>query len=76
MLVGAVDSWRGTTPTRLIRHTGSLNTADPQVQADLAGQPPQSAIGWIARGIQQRERTGACPLTIISCDKLSWATAS
>jgi fructuronate reductase len=50
--------------------TGSLNTADEQVQADLAGHPPQTAIGQIARGIQLRARTGAGPLTVVSCDNL------
>lgn len=55
---------------RIDPHTGSLNTADPQVQADLAGHPPQTAIGQIARGIQRRARTGAGPLTVVSCDNL------
>ncbi|MCU1516656.1 MAG: mannitol dehydrogenase [Pseudarthrobacter sp.] len=55
---------------RIDPHTGSLNTADPQVQADLAGRLPQTAIGQIARGIQQRARTGAGPLTVVSCDNL------
>ncbi|WP_442853331.1 mannitol dehydrogenase family protein [Arthrobacter sp. UNC362MFTsu5.1] len=55
---------------RIDPHSGSLNTADPQVQADLAGQPPQTAIGQIARGIQKRARTGAGPLTVMSCDNL------
>ena len=55
---------------RIDPHTGSLNTADPQVQADLAGHPPQTAIGQITRGIQQRALTGAGPLTVVSCDNL------
>jgi fructuronate reductase len=55
---------------RIDPRTGSLNTADPQVQADLAGHPPQTAIGQITRGIQQRARTGAGPLTVVSCDNL------
>lgn len=55
---------------RIDPRTGSLNTADPQVQADLAGHPPQTAIGQIARGIQRRARTGAGPLTVVSCDNL------
>jgi fructuronate reductase len=50
--------------------TGSLNTGDPQVQADLAGHPPQTAIGQISRGIQRRSRTGGGPLTVVSCDNL------
>lgn len=55
---------------RIDPHTGSLNIDDPQVQADLAGHPPQTAIGQIARGIQRRARTGAGPLTVVSCDNL------
>lgn len=55
---------------RIDPQTGSLNTADDQVEADLAGNPPQTAIGQIARGIQQRFRTGAGPLTVLSCDNL------
>ena len=55
---------------RIDPHTGSLNTDDPQMQADLAGHPPQTVIGQIARGIQQRALTGAGPLTVLSCDNL------
>ncbi|WP_104138708.1 mannitol dehydrogenase family protein [Arthrobacter sp. ZGTC131] len=55
---------------RIDPRTGSLNTADEQVRADLAGQPPQTAIGQIARGLQQRARTDAGPLTVVSCDNL------
>ncbi|MDR6508581.1 fructuronate reductase [Arthrobacter oryzae] len=55
---------------RIDPHTGSLNTADAQVQADLAGHPPKSAIGQIARGIQRRASTGGGPLTVVSCDNL------
>lgn len=55
---------------RIDPRTGSLNTADEQVRADLAGQPPQTAIGQIARGIQQRARADAGPLTVVSCDNL------
>ncbi|WP_223937265.1 mannitol dehydrogenase family protein [Arthrobacter sp. StoSoilB5] len=50
--------------------TGSLDLADPEVQADLAGRPPLTAIGQIARGLQQRSRTGAGPITVLSCDNL------
>ena len=46
---------------RIDPRTGTLNTADPQVQADLAGQPPQTAIGQIARGIQRRARAEPDP---------------
>lgn len=55
---------------RIDPRTGTLNTADEQVQSDLAGQPPQTSIGQLARGIQQRARAGAGPLTVVSCDNL------
>ncbi|WP_260680846.1 mannitol dehydrogenase family protein [Arthrobacter sp. KBS0703] len=55
---------------RIDPRTGSLNTADEQVRADLAGQPPQTAIGQIARGLQQRARADTGPITVVSCDNL------
>ncbi|WP_267895236.1 mannitol dehydrogenase family protein [Arthrobacter sp. PGP41] len=55
---------------RIDPHTGSLNTADEQVAADLAGRPPLTAVGQIARGIQKRARSGGGPLTVVSCDNL------
>ncbi|WP_309109032.1 mannitol dehydrogenase family protein [Arthrobacter sp.] len=55
---------------RIDPHTGSLNTGDPQVRGDLAGHPPQTAIGQLTRGIQARSRTGAGFLTVVSCDNL------
>ena len=55
---------------RIDPRTGTLNTADDQVQADLAGRAPQTSIGQIARGIQRRARADAGPLTVVSCDNL------
>jgi fructuronate reductase len=55
---------------RIDPRTGSLNTSDEQVQADLAGHPPQTTIGQLARGIQQRAQTWGGPLTVVSCDNL------
>ena len=55
---------------RIDPHTGSLNTADEQVAADLAGRPPLTAVGQITRGIQKRARSGGGPLTVVSCDNL------
>jgi fructuronate reductase len=55
---------------RIDPHTGSLNTDDPQVQADLAGHPPETAVGQITRGIQQRALSGGGPLSVVSCDNL------
>ncbi|HSN35687.1 MAG TPA: mannitol dehydrogenase family protein, partial [Arthrobacter sp.] len=55
---------------RIDPRTGGLNTGDEQVRADLAGEPPQTAIGQIARGLQARARADAGPLTVVSCDNL------
>ncbi|MDR6987492.1 fructuronate reductase [Paenarthrobacter nitroguajacolicus] len=55
---------------RIDPRTGSLNVADEQVQADLAGNPPLTALGQITRGIQQRARQDSGPLTVVSCDNL------
>ncbi|MFF1882912.1 mannitol dehydrogenase family protein [Pseudarthrobacter sp. NPDC058196] len=50
--------------------TRSLDLADPDVQADLAGRPPLTAIGQIVRGLQQRATAGAGPVTVLACDNL------
>ncbi|WP_306639264.1 mannitol dehydrogenase family protein [Pseudarthrobacter siccitolerans] len=50
--------------------TGILNGNDPEVQADLAGRPPLTVVGQIARGLQRRARSGAGPITVVSCDNL------
>ncbi|GGH96491.1 oxidoreductase [Arthrobacter liuii] len=50
--------------------TRTLDLADPDVQADVAGGGPRTAVGQIARGLQQRSRTGAGPITVVSCDNL------
>ncbi|HEU4668591.1 MAG TPA: mannitol dehydrogenase family protein [Arthrobacter sp.] len=55
---------------RIDPRTGSLNTADEQVAADLAGRPPLTAVGQLTRGIQKRARSGSGPLTVVSCDNL------
>ncbi|MFJ4028927.1 mannitol dehydrogenase family protein [Paenarthrobacter sp. NPDC089989] len=55
---------------RIHPQTGSLNLDDEQVQADLAGHPPQTAIGQIVRGLQERSRLGSGPITVVSCDNL------
>lgn len=51
--------------------TGGLAKSDPQVQRDL-GEPddPTTTIGKLVRTFQQRARTHASPLTVISCDNL------
>ena len=55
---------------RIDPRTGTLNTADPEVRADLEGRPPETVIGQIVRGLQRRARTDAGPLTVVSCDNL------
>ncbi|WP_306319793.1 mannitol dehydrogenase family protein [Streptomyces sp. CC224E] len=49
---------------------GRLDLDDPLVRADLAGGTPRTALGLIARGLQQRLRAGAPPVTLLSCDNL------
>lgn len=52
--------------------THGLDLDNKAVQADLAGQSsPQTVIGLIARGLQQRARTHGEPVTVLSCDNLS-----
>ncbi|MGW0681970.1 mannitol dehydrogenase family protein [Streptomyces sp. NPDC002754] len=50
---------------------GRLDLDDPLVRADLVGgATPRTAIGLIARGLQQRQRAGSPPVTLLSCDNL------
>ncbi len=50
---------------------GALDFAHPDIAADLAGpEVPRSAIGWLALGLERRRRSGAGPVTILSCDNL------
>ena len=50
---------------------GRLDFTHPDIAADI-NRPvePGSAIGWLARGLKDRQSTGAGPLTILSCDNL------
>lgn len=50
--------------------TGSLNLSDAQVRADLAGHIPQTTVGQIIRGLQQRMRSHGSPISVVSCDNL------
>ncbi|MEU5725561.1 mannitol dehydrogenase family protein [Micromonospora sp. NPDC047738] len=50
---------------------GGLDRADPQVAADLAGQPPATAVGQLVRGLQHRWSRSGAPITILSCDNLT-----
>lgn len=50
---------------------GELDLADPQIAHDLAAPAkPRTAIGWLALALDERRRTGAGPVTLISCDNL------
>lgn len=52
--------------------TGSLNLQDPGIRHDLANPgTSRTPIGQIVRGLQQRARTHAGPVTILSCDNLA-----
>jgi len=50
--------------------TGALDTGLAQVRADLAGAPPSTTIGLLARGLQQRWRGHGEPMAIVSCDNV------
>jgi fructuronate reductase len=50
---------------------GSLDFTHPDITADIDRPPePGSAIGWLALALKEREKRGAGPLTILSCDNL------
>lgn len=50
--------------------TGQLRLDDPGVAADLAGEPPQTAIGYIVEALARRRAAGARPFTVLTCDNL------
>ncbi|SDR05804.1 fructuronate reductase [Pseudarthrobacter chlorophenolicus] len=50
--------------------TRNLDLDDAETIADLGGRPPRTTVGQITRGLQQRCRTGAGPVTVVSCDNL------
>jgi len=50
----------------------SLDRSQPEVLRDLESpERATTAIGLLARGLQQRHSSGGAPLSIISCDNLS-----
>jgi fructuronate reductase len=51
--------------------TGRLRTGDPETAADLAGRPPRTAVGQLARGLAARCAAGAGPVTVLCCDNLT-----
>lgn len=50
--------------------TGRLAIDAPEIAGDLAGRAPRTVIGQIARALEERARTHATALTILSCDNL------
>ncbi len=50
--------------------TGALRLDDPDIQSDLAGNPPKTAIGFIVEALARRKDAGALPFTVMSCDNL------
>ncbi|MCJ1696085.1 mannitol dehydrogenase family protein [Rathayibacter caricis] len=50
--------------------SGRLDLDDALVRADLAGSPPVTAVGQIARGLQRRASAGAGPISVVPCDNL------
>lgn len=52
--------------------TGGLNLDDAGIQHDLVhGNAPQTAVGQVVRGLQQRMDSHGAPLTVLSCDNLA-----
>jgi fructuronate reductase len=47
--------------------TGRLRLDDPQIRQDLAGGPPRTVVGRLARGLAARE----APVTVLCCDNLT-----
>lgn len=50
--------------------TGRVDLEDPQIQQDLSGAAPSTAVGQIVRGLQRRATAGTGALTVLSCDNL------
>ncbi|MBO0836135.1 MAG: mannitol dehydrogenase family protein [Actinobacteria bacterium] len=49
--------------------TGMLHLQDPEIAADLAGQPPRTVIGQLVAGLAARA-AAAVPMTVLCCDNL------
>ncbi len=51
--------------------TGGLNHGHPDIGHDLANPgAPRSAVGFLVAALSQRQRAGARPFTVLSCDNL------
>lgn len=51
--------------------TGRLHREDAGTRADLAGAPPQTVVGQLVRGLQERMHNDAGPIAVLCCDNLS-----
>ncbi len=49
---------------------GRLDLTDSSVRADLAGSPPTTVVGQLARGLQLRSQRDHAGITVVSCDNL------
>lgn len=51
--------------------TGELDTRDPRLQADLAGEAAtQTTFGFITEALRRRRERGVPPFTVMSCDNI------
>ena len=51
--------------------TGELDTRDPRLQADLAGDAaPQTTFGFITEALRRRREQGVPAFTVMSCDNI------
>ncbi|MBM2614725.1 mannitol dehydrogenase family protein [Actinoplanes sp. LDG1-06] len=50
---------------------GRLDTAAPEIAADLAGGTARTVIGALVRGLTVRHLTGGAPLSVVSCDNMA-----
>ncbi|MEJ5913075.1 mannitol dehydrogenase family protein [Pseudokineococcus sp. 1T1Z-3] len=51
--------------------TGELDTRDPRLQADLAGDTaPTTTFGFITEALRRRREQGTGPFTVMSCDNI------
>ncbi len=51
--------------------TGTLDVDLAAIRSDLAGHPPSTTIGMLARGLQRRWRGHGEPMAIVSCDNIA-----
>jgi fructuronate reductase len=52
--------------------TGEIDPAHPDIQADLGGgRLPCSTLGWLVRGLMQRQAARVGGLTVLCCDNMA-----